>query len=241
MGSARLHRPKTSDSVVEHVIAQLFSGRLRAGDRIDLTAVADELGVSRAPVREAMVVLERDGLVDIPFHKGVFVGRFDAEVLREAFELYGMVNALGSARVARRADPAVLAALDLVAAQARDATSVDEWEERAREFRRAVNRASGGPRMRSLLRTFSGLVPAASRLSMPRSVSAERTFLLRENDCLRAGDPHGAAEAVLDHVDLLGRIAVETLRDRGVLAAGPVEEPSGAGRDVVRVLVERDR
>jgi len=237
-GGSRLHRTKTSDAVVDHVIDLLFSGRLRAGDRIDLTAIADDLGVSRAPVREALVVLERDGLVTIPFHKGAFVSRFDAETLHEAFELYGMLSALGSSRVARGQDSGVLAALGRIVAEAGAAASIEEWEQHARAFRRTVNLAVAGSRLRSLLRTFSGLVPAASRLSLPRSVDGERELLQREYDAMLAGDPHDAASAVIEHLALIGDIAVQTLRERGILEPAPASRAHD--HPALRALVALD-
>lgn len=232
-GDRRLHRTKTSDAVVDHIIDLLFRGELRAGDRIDVAAIGDDLGVSRAPVREALLVLERDGLVTIPFHKGAFVARFDAESLREAFGLYGMLSALGSSRVARDRDPVVLAALGHIAARAAVAPGIDAFEGLAREFRRTVNLAAAGPRLRSLLRTFGGLVPAASRLSMPRSVDDERALMQREHAAMLAGDAAGAAAAVVEHLDLLAAIAVETLRGRGVV--GP---ETAASRSAANELFE---
>src|SRR5579871_5360532 len=99
----------------------LFDGQLRPGDRIDLDAIAEQLGVSRAPVREALLALQRDGIIEMPYHRGAFVAPFDAGTIREAFELYGLLNALTSARVARAGDPETLAELDRLAAEVEQA------------------------------------------------------------------------------------------------------------------------
>jgi DNA-binding GntR family transcriptional regulator len=64
----RLVRTKTSAAVVSYVLEELFDGRLKSGDRIELDAVCAVLGVSRIPVREAMVMLERDGIVSTKYH-----------------------------------------------------------------------------------------------------------------------------------------------------------------------------
>jgi DNA-binding GntR family transcriptional regulator len=58
-------------------------GDLRSGNRIDFDAVGAELGVSRLPVREALVILERDGLVSTVPHRGTFVEPFDAESITD--------------------------------------------------------------------------------------------------------------------------------------------------------------
>jgi DNA-binding GntR family transcriptional regulator len=240
---SRLVRIKTSDAVADHILDLLFAGELRAGDRIDIDGLAHGLGVSRAPVREALVMLERDGLVEIRYHRGAFVAGFDAAAVRESFELYGLLSALTSRRVAARRDAAVLTALREAIADVEAARNVEEFEERAREYRRLVNVAVAGNRLRAVLRTFGGLVPAASRLSMPRSLDDERRLLRAEHDAIERGDPDAAAAAVVDHVGMLGELAVQTLRQRGVLGDedGGEDTEAAPRSDAVRALAALER
>ncbi|MDA3625548.1 GntR family transcriptional regulator [Saccharopolyspora oryzae] len=221
---SRLVRVKTSDAVAESILDMLFSGELKAGDRVDLDAISRELGVSRVPVREALVALERDGLVEIPYHRGVFVARFDAGTIREGFELYALLSALTSSRVARSGDPEVLAELERAVAAVDEATEYREFEECEREFRRIINVASAGPRLRATLRGFGGLVPVASRLSMARSVDIERRLVHQEYEAIRRGDADASAASAVEHIKLLGEYAVETLRSRGVIGDEPDDE-----------------
>jgi DNA-binding GntR family transcriptional regulator len=217
---ARLVRVKTSDAVAERMLEMLFAGELRAGDRIDLDAIAARLGVSRAPVREALLALERDGLVEMPYHRGAFIARFDAATITEAFELYALLSALTTGRVAADHTPEVLEALERAAADADRAHDEGAFEHAAREFRRIINVAAGGPHLRALLRTFGGLLPVASRLSMNRSLPAERELISAELDAIRSGDADGASAAAVEHIRLLGEWAVRTLRERGVIDDG---------------------
>jgi DNA-binding GntR family transcriptional regulator len=166
----QLVRGRTSDAVVDHILGLLATGALRTGDRIDLDALAETLGVSRVPIREALAQLERDGLVHMPHHRGAFIAAFDAATLREAFELYALLSGLTSSRVAAARDRAVidqLAELHAAIARTRD---VERFEELAGDFRRVINVAAGGPHLRALLRSFRGLVPAVSRLGMKEAM-----------------------------------------------------------------------
>lgn len=223
--SSRLVRVKTSDAVAEHIIDLLFAGELRAGDRIDIDGLTRSLDISRAPVREALVSLERDGLVEILYHRGAFVADFDADAITESFELYAMLSALTSRRVAETADEQVLTALADAFAVVQKAEAYDDFEVSARNYRRIVNVSVSGSRMRALLRSFGGLVPVASRLSMDHSIDAERRLLAAEHAAILAGDGPAAAAAAVDHISLLGRQAVRTLQERGVIG-----EPSAARR-----------
>jgi DNA-binding GntR family transcriptional regulator len=212
-----LVRVNTSDLVAERIVEMIFAGELRAGDRIDLDAIGEHLGVSRAPVREALLALHRDGIVEMPYHRGAFVGAFDAGTVREAFELYALLNALTAARVARQGSAAVQAQLDEAAADAVAAAGAVEFEVAAREFRRVINLAAGGPHLRALVRTFGGLVPVASRLAIEGRLEEERAAVEETRAAIAAGDPARASAATIAHVRRLGERAVATLRERGVI------------------------
>ena len=81
-----------SDHVVEKLEQLIFSGRYRPGERLREQILADELGVSRAPLREAIRTLEERGLLERTPHSGVQVVALSNEKLsqilstREALE-----------------------------------------------------------------------------------------------------------------------------------------------------------
>src|SRR3954451_9627039 len=108
----KLNRAKTSVAVVDYLLGEILDGRLRPGDRIDLDGVAEELGVSRSPVREAALALERDGIFRMPHHRAVFVEDLDAESVLDEFEIIGLLSGMAVARVADRRDPHVLSELE---------------------------------------------------------------------------------------------------------------------------------
>lgn len=212
-----LVRVKTSQAVADYLLRLLFNGTLRSGDRIDLDQVAATLGVSRAPVREGLMQLERDGLVRIPHYRGAFVAEFDADTVYEAFELYALLSALTNRRAATRRDPGVLDSLAKIDEALASCDDVDEYERLAREFRRVVNLSVAGNHMRALLRTFSGLVPAASRFSIEEGLADERAALHREFLAIRRGDAREAGVAAIDHLRHTADVAVSALRRQGVL------------------------
>ena len=80
---------KEKDLVVSHVVNLLLTGKLRSGDRVDRNEIAQELGLSRVPIQEAVVQLEHDGILSTQYHRGAYVERFDESVVREHHEVYG--------------------------------------------------------------------------------------------------------------------------------------------------------
>ena len=136
---------KEKDLVVSHVVNLVLTGKLRSGDRLDRNEIAEQLGLSRVPIQEAVVQLEHDGVLSTRYHRGAYVERFDEGVVREHHELYGMLNGIASARAATVRDPKVLDALRTLVDTMRASLSLEysassvRW--RARSFSIALMRA----------------------------------------------------------------------------------------------------
>lgn len=233
-------RTRTSDGVTAHLVDELFTGVLRVGARLDLDELATRLGVSRTSVREGLTPLERDGLIRITHHRGIFVAPFDAGTVREAFDLYGLLSALAFRRAASRRPAELVEVLSELEDAVASTTDVDEFEQAATRFRRTVANAAAGPHLRALLRSFSGLVPAATRLSIVEAMAEERSALQAEYAAVRDGDAESAASVVLDHAVLTAENAVRELRRRGVIDGDPTDLSDRAAHlDLVRRIDER--
>jgi DNA-binding GntR family transcriptional regulator len=75
------------EQVVEQVRAAIIEGRLRPNDHITEAVLTEQLGVSRTPVREALILLEREGLVVFAPNRGAFVRAFEASDVDEIFAM----------------------------------------------------------------------------------------------------------------------------------------------------------
>ncbi len=79
--------------VVETLREKILSGEIKAGQPLRQAALADELNVSRIPVREALLQLEAEGLVAFEPHKGATATELSAGQVDELFELRAMLEA----------------------------------------------------------------------------------------------------------------------------------------------------
>ena len=86
--------------------ADILDGARPAGTRLPEDTLADELGVSRTPVREALQRLGTEGLVEHLPHRGARVSGWTTEDLQETFELRALLEGLGARRAAARATAA---------------------------------------------------------------------------------------------------------------------------------------
>jgi DNA-binding GntR family transcriptional regulator len=106
-----------SASVLREMI---LSGQLRAGERINEVETATALGISRAPLREAIQVLANEGLVATMPNRGAFVRSFSEEELADLYELRIAVELRALTLANERASPADLKQLDALLAETGD-------------------------------------------------------------------------------------------------------------------------
>ncbi|MFT5704945.1 MAG: DNA-binding GntR family transcriptional regulator [Shewanella sp.] len=86
-----IHKTRTQ-VVVEVLREKILSGDIAAGEPLRQSALAEELNVSRIPVREALLQLEAEGLVKFEAHKGATATVLSVEQVTELFELRAMIE-----------------------------------------------------------------------------------------------------------------------------------------------------
>jgi DNA-binding GntR family transcriptional regulator len=204
---------------VDYVLEQIFEGRLKSGDRIDLGELCQELGVSRLPVREAVLMLERDGIVASTYHRGVFVEPFDTKSIIDDFEIIGLLSGVAVRRLAQEQDRDAIKVLEGLVDELRAAPPSDPERtvELVRKILTTEHRAGGSRRLRAELRAFTGYLPLVFRISTGRSHEEVVDAHARVVHAIAAGDGEEAARLRLDDFRDAGWHVVEELRRRGVL------------------------
>jgi len=200
-----LSRPQTmQEAVLAELRRCINDGELRPGDVIRVDAVAEALGVSRIPVREALKILEGEGLVTHRPHVGYAVPSLTAEEIEEIYWLRALLEDQALRRALERAtDDDRAAARDAYAAAGRALArgDVNAFSEHARRFHTVILAACRMPR---LLRLLEGLWDAtetyrpASRLDEhgQAALQAEHRVML---DAFLAGDGRRLADATRGH------------------------------------------
>ncbi|MCE2915704.1 MAG: GntR family transcriptional regulator [Rubrivivax sp.] len=100
--------------VADRLREQIFSRRLEPGSWIDEMKLAEQFGISRTPLREALKVLAVEGLVTMKMRRGAFVADVSRDDVAQVYHLLALIESDAAARVAEFADNnqrAVLAAL----------------------------------------------------------------------------------------------------------------------------------
>ncbi|HEX2908932.1 MAG TPA: GntR family transcriptional regulator [Phototrophicaceae bacterium] len=92
------------EQVVEQIRAAIIEGRLKPNDHITEVTLTAQLGVSRTPVREALILLEREGLVVATPNRGCFVRAFTEQDVDEIFSIRTALENFAGELIIRRLD-----------------------------------------------------------------------------------------------------------------------------------------
>jgi len=186
--------------------AAIFSGRLKPGERLVSQQIADELGASRSPVREALARLESDGLV-------VRIGQWGYSVrvmtLHEAEHLFEarLVIEVANARLgAQRLKPEILQ--EMAAAQ-KDARAqlkrgrLVEFQRASRRVHERIAAMSGNTQLARMFQQINDLVLLFG-LTLLRASPARADEILEENEAIiqamASGSPERAGQAMQRHI-----------------------------------------
>ena len=99
------------EAVAERVRQRIYSRDLSPGDWIDELKIAEELGISRTPLREALKVLATEGLVTMKVRRGAYVTEVSERDLADVYHLLALLESDAVAVVAERATAEQIATL----------------------------------------------------------------------------------------------------------------------------------
>lgn len=204
----------------------IFDGVLRPGSRVPQGEVAEALGISRIPIREAIIALEREGVVSIVPHRGAYVTGFDADAVLDHYELFGLVYGFAAQRTAERAGAEVVAQL----AETQEAiAATDDPRELlplALRFNEVILDVGGSPRLRALLDSLTGIVPGNFFAEVPGSVEVQQKGTAEIVVAVERGDGQAAFEVCRSMMREHGQRVLEYFERRGLFGP-PAEQAKG--------------
>jgi DNA-binding GntR family transcriptional regulator len=197
-------RANLREQVKDVILQRILSGAYRPGARLVETRIAQELGVSQAPVREALRDLEQLGcIVHEPF-RGCSVRAFSARELIEAFPVRAALEALAARLAAERITEQELLhladLLETMRAAARRGDAHDQSQANA-SFHATIVRAARNAtleRQWSFLEPFSRTYITVSQPDLDLQALSDRHIPILE--ALRVRDPDAAADAMHRHL-----------------------------------------
>lgn len=203
--------------VYERLSEEIVSGVLLPGEPLIEAKLASAFGVSKTPVREALIRLQRDGLVEIEPYRGARVGEPTARDMVELSELRLLLEKYIVADIARNGPSGVIEALEVTLTEAREALARND-DQGVRgaltAFSDSLANASDNGHLRSVLGGLRNklMLIGNTAANLPgrhtRSIEEHQAIV----DAVKAGDAEAAERATVEHVRSIERAWLETAR-----------------------------
>lgn len=115
-------RQTYSSQVVEFIKTSILKGDLAPGDQVKEMVLAERLGISRAPIREALQILAQDGLISSEPQKGKYIRVVTSKEIRDSYAIGGILEGAAIAEAARKMSAGDLARVEAVLQRMRELT-----------------------------------------------------------------------------------------------------------------------
>jgi DNA-binding GntR family transcriptional regulator len=215
----------TREFVAEYIRERIFRGDYPPHSRIPQDEVAAAVGMSRIPVREALVTLEAEGYVAMPTNQGAFVNPLSEFDIRSQFELRGFTRGLAARRAAGIGSPSTAAALRRTYTELARTEDADVFRRLTAEFLGYILESGGSPRLNAALARLRNIVPGNFYTVVPGSMAVGRKACKRELDAQLKKDPDAAMRASVAGSLAHSEVLIAMLRERGQLIEDEVGLP----------------
>jgi DNA-binding GntR family transcriptional regulator len=202
----RIERPdNVADQVYRKLRDAIASGVLEGGSRHSVYELAQSFGVSRTPVREAVLRLVDLDMISVERNRGIVIRGTDVEEIRSVFELRLLLEPTAASIAAMRRDSALIAQLRAGSAAMKAAAEKDDEQvfmARDREFHQAIISSLGNDRMTKIVNSLRGATQARGASTVHRS--RDLVAIAREHDPILAaivkGDESRARASMVKHL-----------------------------------------
>lgn len=212
-------RGALGEEVVDYLRNLILTGALRPGQKVDQEAVGTALGVSRSPIREALVVLSREGLIELTPRRGASVVQLTREDIIDHYALFAVVAGRAAAMAAESLDEVRLAELRAVHERF-TVENLENLQQLNQAFHRIINLAAPrrtrwllGHLERSVSANYFEFADGWNRVAVDHHLAILEAIV--------AGDPERARSAMEGHLLESGRAAAAQLDACGFFDAGP--------------------
>jgi len=214
-------RPQLVDDVAHHIRMRIFDGSLAGGEFVRIEQIAQDLGTSSTPVREAMLTLRGEGLVEQQPRRGFVVVPVTEQDVRDVSDVQAYLGGQLAERAASRLDAAGLAGLRAIEDSLEAAFAAGDADGAVRlnhDFHRIINHAAASPKLTQFMSNVIRYVPESVFPNLDgwdeHAIADHRRILA----ALERGDAAEARSAVAAHfVSGVDHVVAHLIRN-GVLA-----------------------
>ena len=207
------------DVVFNTLRQAILRGELKPGERLMEIQLANKLGVSRTPIREAIRKLELEGLVLMIPRRGAEVADITEKSLRDVLEVRGALDELAVELACERITDEGITQLKIAAKEFEEALhggDVTEFAEADVKFHDVIYQATGNQRLIQLLynlreQMYRYRVEYLKRKEVHARLLAEHEYII---ECIEKRDKEASKQAIATHVDNQVKTVSDTIRTK---------------------------
>jgi DNA-binding GntR family transcriptional regulator len=196
--------------VYDAVRKDIHGGSLRPGDRLRETEIAERMGVSRTPVREALKRLESDGLVSFGQPRGLTVTELSHGEILDLYAMREVLEGAAARFAAERASPLEIATMKQILQQHKEARSPEEVAAANRQLHDAIVAAAHNLYLQRVMAVLSDALAllGTTTYSVPGRIASGWKENAGIVDCIARRDAAAAEKAAQAHIRAAGAIRV---------------------------------
>ncbi len=202
---------KRRHNVVAEVLAELFEGNVKPGQRLRVEHLAEQYGVSVTPIREALVELAGLGVIELQPNRGAMVRSFGPRQVREICHLRRILECEAARSACGRIAPFELAAIETELKKLVDAPRSQKWSAETRrldsQLHELIAERCGNERLAYEIGRYSVLYRMLRDARHRRRTARSNYAQMEENSehlaivhALAAGDGQRAADTMAAHI-----------------------------------------
>lgn len=221
-GQNREDRSSRVDDAYHRLKDQILTNAMPPGFQAPEPEIAERLGMSRTPVREALIRLEAEGLVELKPRRGARVLPVVATDMKEIYDILSTLEPMAAAQLAaRRPTKEELGPLEATVQAmeaAMDANNLEAWADADDQFHRELLRVHGNKRLAGIAAALYDQAHRARMVTLrlrdkPMWSTAEHRIIL---NCLLAGDVEGVRDVFSEHRERASRELLNILQNYGL-------------------------
>ena len=213
-----LPRPTLRSEIVSHIAEAIITGKFVSGSRLQERELSTQLGISRTPLREALLELDFLGLITLNYYRGAIINNFDAKDLADVYNIRALLEAEAARLACGHLDPKVIDTLLAKMAEhlnklAQGANWAGASAKLDEDFHQAIWRQCDSLRLQKELEHYRGIIATirkclGSKYQMQaRSIEEHIAILV----ALKARKPELASDLMRTHVQNAGKNAAAVM------------------------------
>jgi DNA-binding GntR family transcriptional regulator len=145
-----LNNTLLSDRVYELLRERILGGVFKPGERLDVSAMAEQMGVSQTPVKEALAILAQEGLVEIRARSGTFVAQLNVQEMMDVFDIRVALELLAANTIIKNTTDVDIQKLNELIQSIQNSSELDEHYRENARFHKYLVDLSGNQRLSGL-------------------------------------------------------------------------------------------